>query len=86
MQIRGALNAVFKLIKSCPDSDDLKVVTYSTGNFAQALAYAAMLKGLKAYVVMPNTAPPCKVKAVLGYGASVVQSEPTEQVGYMSII
>ena len=79
-QIRGALNAVTKLIEDSPDSTDLKVITHSSGNFGQALAYAAELKGLESYVVMPNNAPVCKLHAVLGYGATVAKCEPSEQV------
>ncbi len=71
---RGGINAVLSL-----SADQLKngVVTHSSGNHAQAIAYAAALVGTKAYVVMPSTAPKVKKEAVLGYGATVIECEPT---------
>ncbi|WP_235976502.1 threonine/serine dehydratase [Sandaracinobacteroides hominis] len=71
---RGAFNAVMGL------SDNLAskgVVTHSSGNHAAALALAAATRGIPAYVVMPTTAPAVKKSAVLGYGAEVVECEPT---------
>lgn len=44
------------------------VVTHSSGNHAQALALAAKIRGIKAYVVMPENAPAVKRRAVEGYG------------------
>lgn len=56
----------------------LGVVTHSSGNHAQALALAAKLKGIPAYVVMPSNSPQCKKDAVKEtYGASVIECEPT---------
>ncbi|MEM1138145.1 MAG: pyridoxal-phosphate dependent enzyme [Bacteroidota bacterium] len=70
---RGATNAIFQL------SDAVEsVATHSSGNHAQAVAYAANLRGLKAYIVMPQTAPKVKVKAVKGYGAKVIFCEPNQ--------
>lgn len=46
----------------------LSKVTHSSGNHAQALALAAKLRGIKAYIVMPEGAPAVKRNAVLGYG------------------
>jgi len=66
---RGACNAVFSL----SDTDAARgVVTHSSGNHAQAIAYAARLRGISATIVMPTNAPPVKVAAVKGYGATVV--------------
>lgn len=65
---RGACNAVLSL------SDEAAargVVTHSSGNHAAALAYAARSRGVKAYVVMPETAPQVKVDAVRSYGAEL---------------
>ncbi|XP_063967958.1 serine racemase-like [Lytechinus pictus] len=79
-KIRGALNAVSRLVEGVAvDQEKPKVVTHSSGNFGQSLAYAAKLKGLDAYIVMPETAPQCKVKAVKGYGAEVIRCRPTEE-------
>jgi len=71
-KIRGAMNAVLSL------TDDEKangVVTHSSGNFAQALAYAALSKGIKAKIVMPENVIPSKRDAVLGYEAEIVYSD-----------
>ena len=53
------------------------VVTHSSGNHAQALALAARLRGIQAYIVMPHTAPEVKRAAVEGYGGRITFSEPT---------
>ena len=72
---RGATNALLKLKKEFPE---LKLVaTHSSGNHAQALAWAAGLFGLKAIIVMPSNAPQVKKQAVLDYGAEVVECYPT---------
>ena len=74
-KFRGALNAVRQLE---PEVRPV-VVTHSSGNHAQALALAAKETSLQAVIVMPRTAPQCKKNAVLGYGASVVDCDPTYQ-------
>jgi threonine dehydratase len=71
---RGALNAVRQLT---PAQRHHGVITHSSGNHAQALARAARLSGLNATVVMPSNAPANKKAAVLGYGARVIECEPT---------
>ena len=71
---RGATNAVRKL----DDATTARgVVTHSSGNHAQALAKAAAVRGITAIVVMPRTAQAIKKQAVLGYGATVIECEPT---------
>lgn len=73
-KFRGACNAVFSL------SDDQAkngVATHSSGNHAAALALAAKLKGIKAYVVMPETSSKIKIIAVTGYGAEITYCKPT---------
>lgn len=70
---RGATNAVRKLT----DSEAARgVVTHSSGNHAQALALAARLRGVPAYIVMPRTAPAVKRAAVEGYGGQITLCEP----------
>jgi threonine dehydratase len=70
---RGACNAVFSL----SDEEAAKgVVTHSSGNHAQALAFAARTRGIPASIVMPRTAPKVKVDAVRGYGAQITFCEP----------
>lgn len=70
-KIRGAMNAVLSLSK---EEKAKGVVTHSSGNFAQALAYAAKKAGINAKIVMPETVVPAKRDAVLGYGAEIIYS------------
>src|SRR5207247_8818557 len=53
------------------------VATHASGNHAQALALAARLRGVKAYIVMPRNAPEVKRRAVADYGAQIIPCEPT---------
>ena len=73
-KFRGATNALSLLSK---DQLAHGVATHSSGNHAQALALAAKLKGVNAYIVMPENAPKSKKDAVLGYGAEVIECEAT---------
>lgn len=66
---RGATNAVMSLTQAAAAGG---VATHSSGNHGQALAYAAAVRGIPAWVVMPDHAPAVKVEAVRGYGAEVV--------------
>lgn len=66
---RGACNAVLALSQ---EQARHGVATHSSGNHAQAVAYAASLRGIPATVVMPEDAPAVKVAAVRGYGATIV--------------
>ncbi|MFW6102655.1 MAG: threonine/serine dehydratase, partial [Chloroflexota bacterium] len=69
---RGAINKLHHLTE---EERRKGVITISSGNFAQGLAYAASLLGTSATVVMPHTTPPNKVNAARGYGAEVVLTE-----------
>src|SRR6266513_4364123 len=60
-KLRGAYNAVRKLPEASRRNG---VITYSSGNHGQALAYAAQKFGVRAVIVMPETAPPGKVAGV----------------------
>ncbi|MCX6285569.1 MAG: pyridoxal-phosphate dependent enzyme [Bacteroidetes bacterium] len=71
---RGATNAVRSLDQ---DSINKGVATHSSGNHAQALAWAAALAGANAYIVMPSNSSPVKVAAVKGYGGRITFCEPT---------
>jgi threonine dehydratase len=73
-KFRGAGNAVARLP---PDVAARGVVTHSSGNHAGALALAARLRGIPAHVVMPRTASAVKRRAVLEYGARVIECAPT---------
>ena len=75
-KFRGACNAVMSL----SDEDAANgVVTHSSGNHAQALALSAKLRGIPAYIVMPENAPQVKKNAVAGYGARITFCKPTLQ-------
>ncbi|XP_072496071.1 serine racemase isoform X2 [Notamacropus eugenii] len=79
-KIRGALNAIRSLTSSTPDGKKPKaVVTHSSGNHGQALSYAARLEGIPAYIAVPRTAPSCKKSAIQGYGATIVDCEPSDE-------
>lgn len=73
-KFRGACNAVFSL---SPEEAAHGVCTHSSGNHAQALALAARMRGIPAYIAMPNTAPAVKKAAVAGYGGQITFCEPT---------
>ena len=74
-KIRGGMNATLTL-----SAEKLKngIATHSSGNHAQALAFAAKTLGIKAYIVMPKSSPQVKVDAVKGYGASVIICEANQ--------
>jgi len=66
---RGALNFVRRL----SDEEAARgLITYSSGNHGQALSLAAKLRGVRAVIVMPTTAPPVKVEGCKLFGAEVV--------------
>ncbi|SFE37612.1 threonine dehydratase [Spirosoma endophyticum] len=71
---RGGLNAVLQVVQH---KEGKAITTHSSGNHAQAVAFAARQVGMPAYIVMPRTAPKVKKDAVLGYGADVIECEPT---------
>jgi len=73
-KFRGACNAVYSLT----DEEAARgVCTHSSGNHAQALALAAGMRGIPAYIVMPDNAPAVKKNAVAGYGGVITFCEPT---------
>lgn len=74
-KFRGATNAVQSLTV---EEAQRGVVTHSSGNHAQALAAAARERGIPATIVMPRGAPAVKRNAVAGYGAEIVECEPTQ--------
>ncbi|GAA0662712.1 threonine/serine dehydratase [Kitasatospora atroaurantiaca] len=72
-KIRGAYNRLAALT----DSERSRgVVAQSSGNHAQAVAYAAQLLGIKAVIVMPDTSPAIKVENTRSFGAEVILVEP----------
>jgi threonine dehydratase len=68
-KLRGAYNKISSL-----SEEDRKrgVITYSSGNHAQGVAYAARALGVKAVIVMPNNAPAIKRDATAALGAEIV--------------
>ncbi|MCS7020110.1 MAG: pyridoxal-phosphate dependent enzyme [Cytophagales bacterium] len=75
-KMRGATNAVFSLSEQAAAKG---VATHSSGNHAQALAKAAQLRGIPAYVVMPSNAPQSKVEGTKAAGGAIVFCQPTLQ-------
>jgi threonine dehydratase len=73
-KFRGASNAVWSLSN---EQAALGVCTHSSGNHAQALALAAKMRGIPAYIVMPQNAPNVKKDAVAGYGGEISFCAPT---------
>ena len=65
-KFRGAYNMISSL------GEGAEVVAFSSGNHAQAVAYASKLLGARAIIVMPTDAPQLKVDATRGYGAEIV--------------
>jgi len=71
---RGATNAVFAL---SPAQARSGVATHSSGNHAAALARAARLRGVPAYIVMPDNSPQAKRAAVARYGGEITYCQAT---------
>ena len=72
-KIRGAYNKIAQLT---PEERSRGVITYSSGNHGQAVAYAARLVGAKAVIVMPSNAPEVKKRATAALGAEIVEVGP----------
>jgi threonine dehydratase len=68
-KLRGAMNAVLSLVE---EGHTGGIVAFSSGNHAQAVAYAAAAAGLPATIFMPDDAPAIKTRATRGWGATVV--------------
>jgi len=75
-KLRGAYNAISRLSEPARKRG---VITYSSGNHGQAVAYAAQLVGIPAVVVMPETAPGVKVAGVKRWGGEVVFAGRTSE-------
>ncbi|MFZ5945473.1 MAG: threonine ammonia-lyase [Bacillota bacterium] len=84
-KIRGAASKVTSL-----DGQNLKgIVTASSGNHGQAVAYMAKTLSIKSVIVVPNTAPEAKLNAIKGYGAEIIivgpkSNERLEMAGKIS--
>ncbi len=73
-KMRGASSAAIRLSETALQ---FGLATHSSGNHAQAVARAAQLLGVPAYIVMPENAPAIKKSATRGYGAEIIYCEPT---------
>jgi threo-3-hydroxy-L-aspartate ammonia-lyase len=73
-KLRGAYNAISALP---PDVRERGVIAHSSGNHAQAIAYAAAMLGVPATVVVPDNAPEAKLAPARRLGAQIVTCEPT---------
>src|SRR5512146_1480304 len=72
-KLRGAYNMI-----SCLSEDERRrgVISYSSGNHAQGVAYAARAMGVKSTIVMPRNAPQVKIDSTASYGAEIVMVGP----------
>ena len=73
-KFRGAYNALAQLSEAQKQQG---VLTYSSGNHAQAIALAGKLLGIPTTVVMPQDAPEVKIAATRGYGAEIILYDRT---------
>lgn len=74
-KFRGAYNSLSAFLEQEKTRD---VVTNSSGNHGQALALAANMLGMRAFIVMPENAPQVKKQAVIGYGGEIIPCAPTQ--------
>ena len=72
-KLRGAYNRIAQL---SPDELGRGVITYSSGNHAQGVAYAARALAARAVIVMPENAPAIKIEATKALGAEIVLVGP----------
>jgi len=75
-KLRGAYNKIASL---SPEDRARGVITYSSGNHGQGVAYAARALGAKAVIVMPNNSPALKREAAESMGAEIVMVGPSSQ-------
>jgi len=75
-KFRGAFNSLSRLSQ---EAHDRGVITFSSGNHAQAVAMVGQMLGIRTTVVMPEHAPAIKLVATRGYGATVIQYDPATE-------
>ncbi|MDR1947306.1 MAG: threo-3-hydroxy-L-aspartate ammonia-lyase [Desulfovibrio sp.] len=68
-KFRGAFNSLSRFTE---EQKAAGVVTFSSGNHAQAVALSARILGIRAVIIMPRDAPAAKVAATEGYGAEII--------------
>ena len=74
-KFRGAFNAISRLTEAAKARG---VITYSSGNHAQAVAMVGRMLDIRTTVVMPCNAPAIKRAATAGYGATVIEYDPVK--------
>ncbi len=74
-KFRGAFNSISQLSKA---EKEHGVITYSSGNHAQAVALVGQMLNVQTTIVMPNNAPATKLAATKEYGATIVEYDPDE--------
>ena len=75
-KLRGALNKVLSLSREDMERD---IVAVSSGNHGRAVAYAAKMFGLRATVIVPDTAVRVKIEAIRDLGAEIIQCRAEER-------
>lgn len=75
-KFRGAMNKILKLTE---EELACGIVAASSGNHGKAIAYGAKMKGAKATIIMPRTAPPMKIEAIRELGAEVILCDAAER-------
>ncbi len=76
-KLRGATNKISQLSK---EQKLRGLVAYSSGNHAQAVAYASLQKNISAKIIMPNNAPKIKIENTKKYKAEVVLYDPQKEI------
>lgn len=76
-KFRGAFNSISQL---SAEEKSRGVLTYSSGNHAQAVALVGQLLGVQTTIVMPKDAPATKRAATEGYGATIVEYDPEKEI------
>jgi len=75
-KFRGAFNSISQLSEA---EKARGVLTYSSGNHAQAVALVGRLLGVQTTIIMPDNAPATKRAATEGYGATIIEYDPAKQ-------
>ena len=75
-KLRGAMNKMLSLPR---EQLERGVAAASSGNHGRALSYAAKMLGVRATIIMPDTAPPVKLDAIRELGAEIVQCAPQDR-------
>ena len=76
-KLRGATNKISQLSK---ENKLRGLVAYSSGNHAQAVAYASLRENISAKIIMPNNAPKIKIENTKKYKAEVILYDPQKEI------